>query len=148
MRNKKSLAGTALVVAAGVALAGCAAGDAEEAPATETDTINLELWYAPATFNPALATATSDLQNARLGFDTLLRAGEDGLIGGLATDWEAALLVRVHFHPPRRRHLRGRHSDHAERGRRLVRISRRSRGGRRCPGRTRRFGSGEPDLHR
>jgi ABC-type transport system substrate-binding protein len=89
MRNKNLLAGTALVVVAGVALAGCAAGDADEAPAAETDTINLELWYAPATYNPALATATSDLQNARLGYDTLLRAGEDGLVGGLATDWES-----------------------------------------------------------
>ncbi|GAA1682240.1 ABC transporter substrate-binding protein [Microbacterium lacus] len=91
MRNKKPLAGTALVVVAGMSLAGCAAGNADEAPeAAATDTINLELWYAPATFNPALATATSDLQNARLGFDTLLRAGEDGLIGGLATEWESA----------------------------------------------------------
>lgn len=90
MLRKKSLAGTAIVAIAGMALVGCAATtpDSSESGAA-TDTINLEVWYAPATFNPALATATADLQNARLGFDTLLRAGEDGVIGGLATDWEA-----------------------------------------------------------
>jgi ABC-type transport system substrate-binding protein len=92
MFSKKALAVTALVAVAGITLVGCAPGESPDptgsAPAG-TDTINLETWYAPATFNPALAAATSDLQNARLGFDTLLRAGEDGLIGGLATDWEA-----------------------------------------------------------
>ena len=91
MFRKNWLAGTAMVAVAGMALVGCApAGEAENTEGeTDTDTINLETWYAPATFNPALSTATSDLQNARLGFDTLLRAGEDGLIGGLATEWEA-----------------------------------------------------------
>ena len=90
MLKKNSLAGTALVALAGFALVGCSAGGTPDATPEATDTINLELWYAPATFNPALATATSDLQNARLGFDTLLRAGDDGLTGGLATEWDAA----------------------------------------------------------
>lgn len=91
MRKKKLLIGLAVTAAVGIALAGCsAAGSAGSgASASATDTINLELWYAPATFNPALATATSDLQDARLGFDTLLRAGDDGLVGGLATSWKA-----------------------------------------------------------
>ena len=89
MLRKKSLAGTAIVAIAGMALVGCAAAAPEDTEtAVATDTINLEVWYAPATFNPALASATSDVQNARLGFDTLLRVGEDGVIGGLATDWE------------------------------------------------------------
>ncbi|WP_162893139.1 ABC transporter substrate-binding protein [Microbacterium halotolerans] len=89
MFRKNPITGVALVALAGMAVAGCAGGS-PDAPASETDSINLELWYAPATFNPALATATSDLQDARLGFDTLTRAGEDGLVGGLAVEWEAA----------------------------------------------------------
>ena len=72
-------------------LAGCAASTAPDAGGgAVADTINTELWYAPATFDPAKATATSDLYTARLGFDTLLRQGDsEPLIGGLATEWTA-----------------------------------------------------------
>lgn len=92
MFRKRMLAGTALVAAAGLAITGCAAsGSPEETtPAAATDTINAELWYAPSTFNPAAASASSDVTIARLGFDTLLRQGDtEALVGGLATDWEA-----------------------------------------------------------
>jgi peptide/nickel transport system substrate-binding protein len=91
-----------------MALAGCAPGNGAGSGSgngngsgngggAETDTVNLEHWYAPATFNPALATATADLLDARLGFDTLLRKGEDGLVGGLATEWEAVSATEYSF---------------------------------------------------
>jgi peptide/nickel transport system substrate-binding protein len=88
------IAGVALAAVAGLALSACAGGGtdttADTAGTATTDTINAELWYAPATFDPAKASASSDVTVARLGFDTLLRQGEtDGYIGGLATEWEA-----------------------------------------------------------
>ena len=84
---KRNTAATALGAVAALALAGCASGGDSEADGP-TDTINAEVWYAPATFDPALASASSDTTLARLGFDTLLRQGESGIIGGLATDWQ------------------------------------------------------------
>ncbi|MCC4248670.1 MULTISPECIES: ABC transporter substrate-binding protein [Microbacterium] len=91
MTRTRTLAGIALAAAAALTVTGCAASttpDAGGAPAT--DTINTELWYAPATFDPAKASATADQTVARLGFDTLLRQGDtEPLVGGLATEWEA-----------------------------------------------------------
>jgi ABC-type transport system substrate-binding protein len=89
MVRKRLIAGVALAAAASLALSACSTGE-PEAAAGPTDTINAELWYAPATFDPAKASADADVTVARLGFDTLLRQGEsDGYIGGLATAWEA-----------------------------------------------------------
>ncbi|SKA97540.1 peptide/nickel transport system substrate-binding protein [Agreia bicolorata] len=83
------IAGVALAAAVGLALSACSAAAPEAASGT-TDTINAELWYAPATFDPAKASASSDVTVARLGFDTLLRQGEtEGYVGGLATDWSS-----------------------------------------------------------
>lgn len=93
MVRKSMIAGVALAAVASLALSACATGgtDAEAGTAETTDTINAELWYAPATFDPAKASASSDVTVARLGFDTLLRQGEtEGYIGGLASEWEAA----------------------------------------------------------
>ncbi|OMQ16670.1 hypothetical protein A7K94_0200940 [Modestobacter sp. VKM Ac-2676] len=84
---KSNTAGVALVAVAGLTLSGCASGAVSD-PDAPTDTINAEVWYAPATFDPAKASASADHTLARLGFDTLLRQGESGIIGGLATDWE------------------------------------------------------------
>ncbi|GAB2449721.1 peptide/nickel transport system substrate-binding protein [Conyzicola lurida] len=90
MVRKSLIAGVALAAVASLSLSACAGSSAPEAAAGTTDTINAELWYAPATFDPAKASASSDVTVARLGFDTLLRQGEtEGYIGGLATDWEA-----------------------------------------------------------
>lgn len=91
MFRKRMLAGAALIAAAGLAVTGCASSATTDEPsaAAATDTINAELWYAPATFNPAVATASADVTVARLGFDTLLRQGDtEAVVGGLATDWE------------------------------------------------------------
>ncbi|MCW4385933.1 ABC transporter substrate-binding protein [Salinibacterium sp. SYSU T00001] len=95
---RKSLLTTAAVVAVGsLALAGCSGGSAP-ADGAETDTINAELWYAPATFDPAKASATSDRTIARLGFDTLLRQGDtEALVGGLATEWESTSASEYSF---------------------------------------------------
>jgi ABC-type transport system substrate-binding protein len=88
MLRNRMLAGAALVVTGSLALAGCAAGAATGDAEATTDTINAEVWYAPTTFDPAKASASTDQTLARLGFDTLLRQGESGIIGGLATEWE------------------------------------------------------------
>lgn len=90
MDTKRMLTGAAAIVAAGLVVTGCAstAAPADDAAAA-TDTINAELWYAPSTFDPAKASASSDVEIARLGFDTLLRQGDaEPIVGGLATDWE------------------------------------------------------------
>lgn len=91
MTRTRTLAGIALAAAAALTVTGCAASTTPDAGGGETtDTINTELWYAPATFDPAKASATSDQTVARLGFDTLLRQGDtEPLVGGLATEWEA-----------------------------------------------------------
>lgn len=90
MSRKSSISAGALAVTAGLLLTACASTDAPEGggDAPTTDTINVEVWYAPSTFDPAKATTSQDISFARLGFDTLLRKGEDGYIGGLATEWE------------------------------------------------------------
>jgi ABC-type transport system substrate-binding protein len=89
MVRKRMIAGVALAAAVGLALSACSTGAPEAASGT-TDTINAELWYAPATFDPAKASASSDVTVARLGFDTLLRQGEtEGYVGGLATKWSS-----------------------------------------------------------
>jgi ABC-type transport system substrate-binding protein len=89
MVRKRMIAGVALAAVVGLALSACSTG-APEATSGATDTINAELWYAPATFDPAKSSASSDVTVARLGFDTLLRQGEtEGYVGGLATDWSS-----------------------------------------------------------
>ncbi|WP_159499729.1 ABC transporter substrate-binding protein [Microbacterium sp. 18062] len=92
MINKKAIVVVALVSAAGLVLTACAGeGSSTQTTSTADGVINTELWYAPTNFDPALASGSSDVSVARLGFDTLLRKGEtEGFIGGLATDWEAA----------------------------------------------------------
>ena len=89
MVRKRMIAGVALAAAVGLALSACSTG-APQATSGTTDTINAELWYATSTFDPAKASASSDVTVARLGFDTLLRQGEtEGYVGGLATDWSS-----------------------------------------------------------
>ena len=134
MVRKRMIAGVALAAAVGLALSACSTG-APQATSGTTDTINAELWYAPATFDPAKASASSDVTVARLGFDTLLRQGEtEGYHRRSRHRLVADLRLRLHLHHPRRRHLLRRHRDHADRRRRLVRV----------PGRSRRLG--RPDL--
>lgn len=94
MVRKRILVGAALAAALGLSLSACTASGSATGggDASTTTTINGELWYAPATFDPAKASASSDVEVARLGFDTLLRQAEGtkgGYIGGLATKWDA-----------------------------------------------------------
>lgn len=89
MVRKRLIVGVALTAAATLALSACSAAT-PTTKAGSTDTINAELFYAPATFDPAKSSASSDVTVARLGFDTLLRKGEEsGYIGGLASKWQA-----------------------------------------------------------
>ena len=91
---RKSLAALSLVAAVGVALTACSSGGPAQSGgatgAAARDTINTVLWYAPSNFDPATTASSPDYTAARLGFDTLLRKGDDGgYVGGLATDWQA-----------------------------------------------------------
>jgi ABC-type transport system substrate-binding protein len=102
MVRKRILVGVAVATAVGLSLSACtASGNAGTGGGSSTtDTINAELWYAPATFDPAKASASSDVTVARLGFDTLLRQGEGddgGYIGGLATKWDAESASKYEF---------------------------------------------------
>ncbi|QSB23851.1 ABC transporter substrate-binding protein [Curtobacterium sp. 24E2] len=102
MVRKRILVGVALATAVGLSLSACTASGSADGgdSSSSTDTINAELWYAPATFDPAKASASSDVEVARLGFDTLLRQGEGddgGYIGGLATKWDAESASKYEF---------------------------------------------------
>ncbi|MDR1824454.1 MAG: ABC transporter substrate-binding protein [Bifidobacteriaceae bacterium] len=71
---------------------------AEDTAAPTGGTINTVLWYAPSNFNPATSSSSPDYTVARLGFDTLLRKGDNGeYLGGLASDWEAASATEYTF---------------------------------------------------
>jgi len=85
--TKRSVIAVAAIAGASLALTACAGAPAE--PENTVTTINIEQLAASTTFDPATAAASADVIVARLGFDTLLRQAEDGLIGGLATEWEA-----------------------------------------------------------
>lgn len=89
MNTPKLITAAAFVAAAGLVLTGCSGGGSSTGSAAASDgIINTELWSAPTVFDPAIASGSSDVSVARLGFDTLLRKGEtEGYIGGLATDW-------------------------------------------------------------
>ncbi|WP_432537146.1 ABC transporter substrate-binding protein [Kineococcus arenarius] len=84
-------------MAVGLGLAACGGSLEEQASAGADSVINTELWYAPTNFDPATASGDADVAVARLGFDTLLRDGEDGLVGGLATDWTAVSGSKYEF---------------------------------------------------
>ncbi|MFT4215051.1 MAG: ABC transporter substrate-binding protein [Microbacterium sp.] len=100
MTTRKTVALIAVISAVGLALSACS-GSSESVETTavaSTDTINAELWYAPATFDPAKASASADATIARLGFDTLLRQGDsEAIVGGLATDWTATSSSEYEF---------------------------------------------------
>lgn len=101
MVRKRILGGVALAAVVGLSLSACStSGSADGGSSSSTSTINAELWYAPATFDPAKASASSDVEVARLGFDTLLRQAEGddgGYIGGLATKWKAESASKYDF---------------------------------------------------
>jgi peptide/nickel transport system substrate-binding protein len=83
---------TAALAASAIALVGCSAvtgGGDSDGPST--DTIAASLGTDPSGFDPALARAADDYYVERMLFDTLLRKDDDNaLVGGLATDWDAA----------------------------------------------------------
>lgn len=94
---RKLVTAAALATAASLALTACSPDDqGSSGDATSGDgdavssTVNTVLWYAPSNFNPATSSSSPDYTVARLGFDTLLRKGDDGAyVGGLASSWEA-----------------------------------------------------------
>ncbi|WP_061960488.1 ABC transporter substrate-binding protein [Demequina flava] len=96
---RKTVAFATYALTATLTLAACSAATEEpgtatsagesSAPTASTDTINTELFSAPTQFDPAIASGSASVSAARLGFDTLLRASDEGYVGGLASDWEA-----------------------------------------------------------
>jgi peptide/nickel transport system substrate-binding protein len=88
VRRTLPLAAAGLSVAL-VALTGCVPSSPEPSQGVaQNDTVRATL-DAPTTLNPELALALPDYQLARLGFDTLVRKDDSGLVPGLATSWDA-----------------------------------------------------------
>lgn len=95
---KKTVATAALVLTSTIALAACASSSDDSAPASDqsggtspsSTVINTELFSSPTQFDPAKASGSATVSAARLGFDTLLRPGDDGLVAGLATEWASS----------------------------------------------------------
>jgi peptide/nickel transport system substrate-binding protein len=87
MPAPRHLATVSLIALTALSLTACASGGAGGA----SDSINATLGTDPGGFDPALARAADDYVVDRMLFDTLLRK-DDGntLVGGLATEWEAA----------------------------------------------------------
>ena len=52
-----------------------------------TDTIRGAWLTDPTTFDPAKVSGLDDFRAARLGFDTVLRRDDDGIVGGIATEY-------------------------------------------------------------
>ncbi|WP_062072965.1 ABC transporter substrate-binding protein [Demequina sediminicola] len=96
---RKHVAIAAFALTASLTLAACSAATEEadaaasqgesSTPTVSTDTINTELFSAPTQFDPAIASGSASVSAARLGFDTLLRASDEGYVGGIASEWEA-----------------------------------------------------------
>jgi peptide/nickel transport system substrate-binding protein len=90
--SARSITTTAALAVSAIALVGCSAvtgGGDSDGPST--DTIAASLGTDPSGFDPALARAADDYYVERMLFDTLLRKDDDNaLVGGLATEWNAA----------------------------------------------------------
>ncbi|WP_159449304.1 ABC transporter substrate-binding protein [Demequina sp. NBRC 110051] len=93
--TKKTATLASIALAATLGLAACSPAEqtdstpSSDSTAAAATTINTELFSSPTQFDPAIASGSATVSAARLGFDTLLRASDDGFVGGLATDWEA-----------------------------------------------------------
>lgn len=84
------LPATAAVLVAALALSACSASSGDtEAGASGGGTLRTLLTTDPSTFDPATATGGDDYVMDRLLYDSLLRRDDDGLVGGLASSWEA-----------------------------------------------------------
>lgn len=94
---------SAIGLALGIALLTTACAPAVDGGSVSSDEVSsdsvsegargsLTLWvYSdPSGFNPALAAGVQTFQFDRLLYDTVLRLGEDGIVGGLAADWTAS----------------------------------------------------------
>lgn len=88
----KKIYGIATVVVTAALLAGCSGGstapEGDSGATATTDTVRATI-DIPSTFDPAMGRSLGDYVSARQSFDTLVRQGSDGQIGGLATDWES-----------------------------------------------------------
>jgi len=81
-------AAPATAVAALLALTGCATGSVPDAEGGR-DTIRGVWLTDPTGFDPALAVGNDDFIAAALGFQTLLARDDNGIVGALASDYEA-----------------------------------------------------------
>lgn len=82
-RTRAVALGTVLVL---LSAAGCATTGGGGSGGV--DTIRSTWTSDPTTFDPALVTGVDDYRMAQIGFDTVLRRDDDGLIAGIATDYE------------------------------------------------------------
>lgn len=104
-----SLRGSTIAVSlvAALVLAGCTSTGSSSSPppgggpdgAATTDTIRTTI-DIPAGFDPAKGVSLPDFVLARQSYDTLVRRGSSGVVGGLATSWtstptSASLVLRA-----------------------------------------------------
>lgn len=98
--NRKIAVAASSVAVLMLALSGCGStSDTAGKTSAGKSEINTVLWYAPSNFNPATSASSPDYSVARLGFDTLLRNGEEQgeYVGGLATSWKAESATSYSF---------------------------------------------------
>jgi len=91
-RSSRAVSATGVVLSAALIMTACApAGDGGGNSSIEGASGSLTAWvYSdPSGFNPALAAGVQTFQFDRLLYDTVLRLDEDGIVGGLASDWTA-----------------------------------------------------------
>ncbi|WP_054686283.1 ABC transporter substrate-binding protein [Microbacterium sp. No. 7] len=87
-----------LVLVGALALTGCAASPDGTAPASGDATeLSLVLDADPNSFDPARATSGDAFVMNRMLYDTLLRLDDDGIVGGLATQWDAQSATQYAF---------------------------------------------------
>ena len=85
--RSRRFSGTIVSIAtlSAIVLTGCATTSGNDG--TATDTIRSAWLTDPTTFDPAKVSGLDDFRAARLGFDTVLRRDDDGIVGGIASDY-------------------------------------------------------------
>lgn len=96
--SKASVA-SAMVVA--LALSACSSDGSDKTDAggagKSDGTVNARIYSDPSSFDPAIAAGIHTYQLDRQLYDTVLRRDADGLVGGLASDWEATSATEYNF---------------------------------------------------
>ena len=99
MSAKYRLLVPAVVLTAALSLSACSSGD-DSAPeaAASGGTLAGQLTTDPSTFDPATAIGGDDYIVDRLLYDSVLRRdADDGIVGGLASEWEAVSAAEYNF---------------------------------------------------